>query len=76
MDMDKINTKDFEELQATVVTARSDSYNKGVRDAIEAVRIAVTNQCACGGSGPNDEGACGACLTYHDVMGMLRKETA
>ena len=38
-----------------------------VEKRLAALEHATRERCTCGGSGPNDEGACPACLVWHDV---------
>jgi hypothetical protein len=44
------------------------------RDRLKVVRVlsqAANEQCTCGGMGPDDPGACPACLYYHRVRELL-----
>ena len=34
---------------------------------MDELRIAVNEYCTCGGRGPHDEGACPACLVWHQM---------
>ena len=39
------------------------------RNANERLREAVNEHCSCGGMGPGDRQACGACLVWHSAGG-------
>jgi len=38
-----------------------------MNQANDRLRLSVFDRCTCGGSGPDDPGACPACLVWHDL---------
>jgi hypothetical protein len=40
----------------------------------QILSVAANEQCSCGGAGPDDPGACPACLYYHRVRALLGPE--
>ena len=44
-----------------------------IKSVIEKLGSAVNNHCTCGGRGPEDTGACPACLVWHELKPFLNE---
>jgi len=44
--------------------------------SLRELNDAVTNECSCGGGGPNDPHTCPACMVYHRLVTLRQNEKA
>lgn len=44
--------------------------------SVHDLNVAVTNECTCGGGGPEDKHTCPACQVWHRLVTLRKKEQA